>query len=406
MSIVLLVLKIIGITLLSILALAIVLLLLLLFCPFVYRVDGSYLENEKPYFNLRLSWLFRFINIVASYEDDFVFKIKILFITIYSNKKKKKVVIKKDLDNKYSADSVESMEAEHRIVKEEEFVVDDYFNYYGDNDSRESDSNNSEKMTDISSDNIDALSDSSDDDIYNYTDSYIPEKMYVNSEVIQFEGFDNEADANCMKEQLEQNNTEDKEDCEKNQYNQNADTDNDNNIKKSKIKKAYEAFIKDIKTLLIKIKEIINQIIDIIKNLRNKTEKSAESINNKIYDLRSKCDNLMKILNDETNINYMKFLIKQVKRLLNSVKPKKLDGFIHFGFEDPSTTGKCCGYISVIRGYINKKFKIVPYFNRSIFEINVKMKGHIFIYVLLDILIKVYFNKDRKRLSKMLESNE
>ena len=57
MSVFLLILKIIGIALLVILGLIVVIALLALFCPFVYRVKGSYHEKNLQ-LQVRIWWPF------------------------------------------------------------------------------------------------------------------------------------------------------------------------------------------------------------------------------------------------------------------------------------------------------------------------------------------------------------
>ena len=69
MSILLTILKIIGIILLVLLAVAIIFLVLLLFVPFCYRVQGSFSEG-KPAGNAELRYLFPLLRVSFSYESD------------------------------------------------------------------------------------------------------------------------------------------------------------------------------------------------------------------------------------------------------------------------------------------------------------------------------------------------
>lgn len=69
MSILLTILKIIGIALLILLAVVIVLLVLLLFAPFCYRVQGSFAEG-KPAGKAEIRYLFPLLRVSFSYEDD------------------------------------------------------------------------------------------------------------------------------------------------------------------------------------------------------------------------------------------------------------------------------------------------------------------------------------------------
>lgn len=69
MSVFLLILKIIGIVLLVILGLIVVIALLALFCPFVYRVKGSYHEKNLQ-LQVRIWWLGRLLGLCADTAEE------------------------------------------------------------------------------------------------------------------------------------------------------------------------------------------------------------------------------------------------------------------------------------------------------------------------------------------------
>lgn len=384
MSIFLLILKILGIIILSLIGLLLAVILIVLFCPLAYRIKGQYLTDEKPYFNISVTWLFRVISLIASYEDEFVVKIKVLFITIYTNKKKTKTsnIIKlsplnsnkfddsdinmegfddDNIDNSYIEDN-EPDNSEYddnvdnskniNINANEEFVIDDYFNYY--------DTINNEPN--------DALLDETDDNVE--YDEY-------------------------------KNNTDELDGL----HNIDESTDKLASKKQPFIIRIFNKIFGDIKFIYIKIKEIILLIVDIIKSFIENAYNFTEDVNIKINNLKNNISSFYAIINDERNIRYVKLVISEIKHLLKSISPRKLKGFLNYGFEDPSYTGKVCGYISIVRPYIKKEFKIIPYFNKKIFEISVDMKGRIFVFVVLNVIRKIYFNKDRKRLIHLIRNN-
>ena len=69
MSVFLLILKIIGIVLLVILGLIVVIALLALFCPFVYRVKGSYHEKNLQ-LQVRIWWFGRLLGLCADTAEE------------------------------------------------------------------------------------------------------------------------------------------------------------------------------------------------------------------------------------------------------------------------------------------------------------------------------------------------
>lgn len=76
MSVVLLILKILGVLFLILLGLVLFLVLLVLFCPFSYRVWGTY-QKEKPCLRGKLSWLFGLLSVCAQYKGEIRFFLRI-----------------------------------------------------------------------------------------------------------------------------------------------------------------------------------------------------------------------------------------------------------------------------------------------------------------------------------------
>ncbi len=87
LHIILMILKILGILILSILGLGLCIGLLVLFCPIRYYLEGSI--YGKPNGHMRISWLFRLICMTLSYQEDrFAWKLCIFGIRLRKPKKK------------------------------------------------------------------------------------------------------------------------------------------------------------------------------------------------------------------------------------------------------------------------------------------------------------------------------
>jgi len=84
-SILLTILKILGISLSVILGILVVLLLLVLFVPVRYRFSGSRrAEGEGPFsFQVKVTWLLHLINVAFSYPDAPYLKVRIACITLF-----------------------------------------------------------------------------------------------------------------------------------------------------------------------------------------------------------------------------------------------------------------------------------------------------------------------------------
>ena len=64
-------------------------------------------------------------------------------------------------------------------------------------------------------------------------------------------------------------------------------------------------------------------------------------------------------------------------RLLKFLRPKKLTGNLHFGFEDPSVTGKVLAVLGALYPFYGEHIRINPDFENEIFEGDVLVKGNI-----------------------------
>lgn len=115
------------------------------------------------------------------------------------------------------------------------------------------------------------------------------------------------------------------------------------------------------------------------------------------FTFKNICDKLKKV-------KEFKELFKKVKpmliRLLKAVFPKRIYGYIDFGFDDPATTGTVCAVLGALCVPIPEKLKVTPYFNEKKFECDVNMKGRIFIIILLVNVVKILMVPDVRKLLK------
>ncbi|HHT98260.1 MAG TPA: DUF2953 domain-containing protein [Clostridiales bacterium] len=103
-------------------------------------------------------------------------------------------------------------------------------------------------------------------------------------------------------------------------------------------------------------------------------------------------------IDDVNNKKAIKQIIKNLKKVLKHIKPKKIKSFTTFGTEDPSTTGQILGVLSALGIGLRKEIKIIPDFENSIFEGNHYISGRIRISFLLIIIIRLITNKEFKKM--------
>ncbi|WP_027430799.1 DUF2953 domain-containing protein [Lachnospira multipara] len=141
-------------------------------------------------------------------------------------------------------------------------------------------------------------------------------------------------------------------------------------------------------TILVrKLKRILSLIAYSLRKVKGAKEKLFKKINH-----------IKELVTDEENKAFLAFLIQRLKELLKLLKPKKYKIDLHFGFEDPSTTGKILMYLSVIYGLTGLDMKINPDFEEEVKEGKILLKGNFQLIFLVIIVVKLFLNKKFKEL--------
>lgn len=137
-----------------------------------------------------------------------------------------------------------------------------------------------------------------------------------------------------------------------------------------------------------------------IKGKFKKIKDKIRSVKEKIYHLNKKKNYILDMKDDErvrSGVGYAKdkFLL-----ILKRILPKKLNGYVAFGMEDPASTGKILGSVSAFFPIWGEHVTLVPDFENKRLEVDADLKGRIMIALLVIPALKVWFNKDIKYIRK------
>lgn len=103
---------------------------------------------------------------------------------------------------------------------------------------------------------------------------------------------------------------------------------------------------------------------------------------------------LLLVWNNKENQKGISLIWKLTKKLLQHFSPAKWTGTIHFGMNNPETTGKILGLISIFGGIIGILPEIQPDFEKEVFEGKCMLKGRIYIFYLILIFIQLWKKKE------------
>lgn len=351
-SVILTILKILGLILLILLGILILVVCLVLFIPVRYRIEGDY-QSSKATVSSRVTWLLHFVSarILMEYENAFSLHIavRVLGIPIFDNKKKAAKKKKK-----------ESKEAGYNPEEPSPDGTDTEIQAASTDNSGNSESNNEES----------ASWQRSDLEELELEGTKVRETKGEESEILESKILESE----ILETEIEEAEIEEVE------------------IEESK----NEA---DKKSLFEKLYIIFGKFMQFIENIR--------------YTFHKLCDTIVKI---RDNLNYYLDLLQkqsttraigtcktQLMRIAKSLSPQKFQVNLHLGFEDPAVLGEILAVWGMLYPFHQGRIDIVPEFGQTILEGDILLKGKISLFVYLKVALILFFDKNIKQLIKQIK---
>ncbi len=147
-------------------------------------------------------------------------------------------------------------------------------------------------------------------------------------------------------------------------------------------------------------------VADRIEAILDKILSSYEDKKDKIAGICDRIRYFEKMANDAANKRAFDHIRRNVLKLLKKIAPKKIRGFVHFGFEDPATTGKILMYLALIYPSIPRKLKIDPGWEDTDIFGKLDIKGHIALFSVLVCFAGLFFDKDCRRLYRKIRHKQ
>ena len=146
-------------------------------------------------------------------------------------------------------------------------------------------------------------------------------------------------------------------------------------------------------------------IFDICDHIIEYISEKYGDITGKYEKIRKEIRFWDKMANDTRNRNAVNLIKDLVIKLLKRIAPRKVKGLVHFGFDDPATTGKILMYLAMIYPVLPKKLKIEPDFEEPLVYGNCLIKGNITLFFPVVYFLRIYFNKDCKRMWRIYKKH-
>lgn len=130
---------------------------------------------------------------------------------------------------------------------------------------------------------------------------------------------------------------------------------------------------------------------------RNKKTKKGKKLKRKRFSF-SRLSSIINFIREKATKDTIRFLRGELFGLIKYISPRRICGTVRFGFSDPATTGIVLGIISLFPFAYQEGLTISPDFEEEVFEARGKAKGRIRVVRLCRIAIRVYRNRDVKKL--------
>lgn len=356
LSVLLTILKIIGIVLLAIIGFVLLLVLTVLLVPLRYRASGH--KEEGMELNATVGWLLHLLHVDISFDGkDLSLKVKVFGVTVYPKKEKpkksKKKRKKKSHKEAHKDIPQKPVEAEKEEVKEEKVNTEHIAEEKTEAELPEvTVAIPEESHVELSEQELSADEFSEDE----FSEDEFSEDEFCEDDFFEDDFSDEYGD--LLADYTEPDDIADG-DAEKKK----------NKQKKSRDKRKKRA--KRNKTESEPFSKKWNGFIDKLKKVYNKFLEVKQFIDNpKVH-------------------KTVKVLKKKIVQVFKHILPRRIKGYIEFGFEDPAYTGYVTALLGAVYGIYGRSFNISPDFETKKFNCKGSLRGHIRLMTLLLLFINV-----------------
>lgn len=150
------------------------------------------------------------------------------------------------------------------------------------------------------------------------------------------------------------------------------------------------------------IKQCVQQVKKIISMLQDIRQDTGKS-DGKTEGNQTLWSRVADVVQAEETKAFLKLTKREGLKLLAHIRPRKVKGYVHFGMQDPATTGYILGGIAILMPLHQNFLRIIPDFENACLETDVEAKGCIRLYKVLLFVKAWYFTVERKKFMQVLE---
>ena len=176
--------------------------------------------------------------------------------------------------------------------------------------------------------------------------------------------------------------------------------------KEERVEKVKNCFGAKIKEKLARLIKKARTLWNRIRELPGKIRKLADGISKKKISLEKTWNSISMFWHDGQNQKAFHLVWKRAKKLVRYVLPKKVQGRIHFGFDDPYDTGQVLTVVSPFYGLYARTLTLEPDFTGTALDGELHFKGRIALCYPLWTAARLFISKDFRRLLRFLRKRD
>lgn len=159
---------------------------------------------------------------------------------------------------------------------------------------------------------------------------------------------------------------------------------------------------KQKKSFLEKLKEKIMQI----RKIFQKIWYTLTGICDKIKTIWENIEYYIGVLQSDTFKRAFSLCKEEVLSVFSYIMPRKFQAELTIGTDDPAVTGKILSYYGMLYPFIGGNIAVIPDFEKKRIEGTVFIKGKIRLFTFIKAAIRIYFNKDIRKLLKLFKKED
>jgi len=150
-----------------------------------------------------------------------------------------------------------------------------------------------------------------------------------------------------------------------------------------------------------KISDAMDKASDKVDEVLDKTDQKVDEVDKKYNEAMVKVDHVLQFLDRDYVERTIKRVLNIVKRLFGTIKPKKSKGYLHMGLKSSADTGMMLGKIAAFYPMYGRWLTIEPDFYNKVIEGEIDIKGRIYLFRVVGPALRMVLTRDFWRTYKL-----